>query len=359
MKACYKQCIYALLCPVFLLACSNQHKEFEDFKFSATYFGWQYPVRTLVLGESEFYDNTNDRNHVFEIKASLGGMYANKKDVRVGFEIDHSLLENLESRVEADKSEKLEILPPQYYEALEGNSFLIPKGQFNGGIKIKLKDEFFADPAAVSIKYVLPLRITSSETDSVLQGTPSLSATASDIPSVAQKWGVDPRVLKNWMIPPKNFTIYAVKYINKYHGVYFRRGTEVDENGGTAKITNYGWENAYIEKTIHTPLLSSLSLSKTLYAAKTVKSQLLFNAVLELNGSQVNISTFEDSDSIQVSGSGSYASDLEEWGGKKRNSFYLDFQLTNVKNGQKYAVKDTLVFRDNAVAVQQFVPVVK
>ena len=36
-----------------LAACDNQDIEFDDYKFQAVYFGSQYPVRTLQLGEDE------------------------------------------------------------------------------------------------------------------------------------------------------------------------------------------------------------------------------------------------------------------------------------------------------------------
>ena len=37
-----------------LIACENQKNEFPDFDYTAGYFPYQYPVRTLVLGDYIF-----------------------------------------------------------------------------------------------------------------------------------------------------------------------------------------------------------------------------------------------------------------------------------------------------------------
>ena len=50
-----------------LAACDNQDIEFDDYKFQAVYFGSQYPVRTLQLGDDEFMDLTLDNQHKFKI----------------------------------------------------------------------------------------------------------------------------------------------------------------------------------------------------------------------------------------------------------------------------------------------------
>ena len=53
-----------------LAACDNQDIEFDDYKFQAVYFGSQYPVRTLQLGDDEFMDLTLDNQHKFKIMAN-------------------------------------------------------------------------------------------------------------------------------------------------------------------------------------------------------------------------------------------------------------------------------------------------
>ena len=68
-----------------LAACDNQDIEFDDYKFQAVYFGSQYPVRTLQLGDDEFMDLTLDNQHKFKIMATMGGTYSNNRNRIIDF----------------------------------------------------------------------------------------------------------------------------------------------------------------------------------------------------------------------------------------------------------------------------------
>lgn len=341
-----------------ITSCQNQEQVFSDFTYTTTYFPWQYPVRTLVLGESLYYDNTNDINHRFEPMACVGGMYANTKNRKVGFEVDPTLVDGL-CFFNGTDTVKLQMLPSNYYNAITATSFIIPSGSFNGGITVQLTDAFFADSLSYSEKYVLPLRILNAQTDSILKGKPQQAALSSIIPSVAAKWGIDPRVSSDWMIVPQNFTIFVINYVNKYHGTYLKRGVEVNQSVTPNISIGYGWENLYIEKTTFLPLLSTLALNKLLYADVTAVSKVGFRAILSVSGSAVTVQSESPTSAVQVTGTGSFSTDIEEWGGKKRMAFYLNYQVTNSATSKSYNVKDTLVIRDNAVAVNTFVPIIK
>ena len=78
-----------------MTGCQNRDWEFDDFDYTAVYFPWTYPVRTLILGDCDDYDNTNDRNHRFVISAKMGGVYQNQQNVQVDYIIDPTLVENL------------------------------------------------------------------------------------------------------------------------------------------------------------------------------------------------------------------------------------------------------------------------
>lgn len=78
-----------------LAACDNQDIEFDDYKFQAVYFGSQYPVRTLQLGDDEFMDLTLDNQHKFKIMATMGGTYNNNRNRVIDFVVDESLCANL------------------------------------------------------------------------------------------------------------------------------------------------------------------------------------------------------------------------------------------------------------------------
>ena len=342
---------------LFFSSCQNDPIAFDNFDYTTTCFGWQYPVRTLVLGETSYYDNSNDIKHEFEIKASMGGVYANTKNINVGYEIDSSLADSL-SILSGTQTVRLKMLPSNYYE-LVTSTMVIPKGSFNGGITIKLTDAFFNDPLSCNTNYVLPLRILSSTTDSILKGKAATSAPKSGIAYVSGKWGIDPRIVTNWVVQPKNFTIYGVKYVNKYHGVYLKRGKQQDiSTGSTTLPVGYGWEKKYIEYTSYIPKLSTLSLSKLQYNDLIPSTNVNYKAILDVNSDVVTISK-DPTSTINVTGTGKYVSGIEEWGGKKRNAFYLDYTVTDPATSKVYAVKDTLVIRDNAVMVEVFAPIIQ
>jgi len=350
---------FFLLClsaGVAMTACQSRLPEFEDFEYTTTYFAFQYPMRTIVLGESEYYDLTNDHNHRFQVQAAMGGVRDNKEDIIVNFEVEPNLLEKLSGEsTRTQEKFALRMLPSTHYEPLGTDRMVIEKGNFSGGVLVQLTDAFFEDPLSYQNCYALPIRITKATTDSVLVGSVYTPLT-SGLPAWTEKWGgADPRQSTQWSVKPKNFTIYAVKYVNPYHGTYLRRGMEQVEGEEAGK--GYGWEGEYIEKTNFRPLLQTRGMHRLLYADRLAVSSLKFRALIDVDekDNTVRITTDEGSENA-ISGNGKFVKDTEEWGGKKRIAFYLDYK---VKSADKtYAVKDTLVFRDNDVAFEEFTPTV-
>ena len=351
--------IFAVLISLLgISSCQNDPNVFPNFDYTTTYFAWQYPVRTLVLGTESYYDNSNDIKHQFVIQASMGGVYSNMKDINVGFELDPSLVDSLSILSGAD-TVRLKMLPSNYYEPITSSNMVIPKGSFNGGITIKLTDAFFNDPLSYTNKYVLPLRMLSSQTDSILKGKVKSSASTSLITSIASKWNIDPRVAANWDVKPMNFTIYAIKYVNQYHGYYLKRGVQKETTVGvTGTDKSYGWEKQYIEYTTYIPKLTTLTLNKLLYSDKLALSSEKFIAVVDVASDNSVTITKDPKSTTNISGTGKYVTGVEEWGGKKRGAFYLNYTVSDPTTNKSYSVKDTLVIRDNAVAVETFIPTI-
>ena len=116
---------------------------------------------------------------------------------------------------------------------------------------MKLEDAFFADPDAVNTRYVLPVRITSAS-DSILEGTPK---EAGAMPSVVDK--------DAWSVAPKNYTIYAIQYINKWAGVWLSKSKTSGVNNGkpfSAESNAPNWEKADLK------YLTSKSLTESRYS---------------------------------------------------------------------------------------------
>lgn len=58
-----------------------------------------------------------------------------------------------------------------------------------------------------------------------------------------------------------------------------------------------------------------------------------------------------------IKGNGTFMKNAEEWGDKKRNTLYLQYQINDGTN--LHNVTDTLVFRDKMVKFMEFSPLVK
>src|SRR5687768_15506949 len=83
-------CFIAVLAITFISCESDDPTErFSDFDYTTVYFPYQYPVRTLVLGDYSV-DNSNDNNLKFLISARVAGMYRNDKNWNVSYTLDPS-----------------------------------------------------------------------------------------------------------------------------------------------------------------------------------------------------------------------------------------------------------------------------
>src|SRR5690606_28204780 len=157
---------------------------------------------------------TLDNEGKCEIMATTGGVYNTKKDVTIGVEVDNSLTSGLMFNAGPD------ILPmPSSYYTLSDNKIVIPKGKLSGGVQVQLSDAFFADPLALSRNYVIPLKMKNVvNADSILSG--------------------------------KDYILYAVKYVNQWHGNYLRRGNDVivGKAGYAALSKTITRHNQYVEK---------------------------------------------------------------------------------------------------------------
>ena len=70
-----KKAIMALAAAGSLLAsCTNESIAFDDFERQTIYMPYQYPVRTLSLGNDRI-DNSLDRQHKFNMGVCVGGYY--------------------------------------------------------------------------------------------------------------------------------------------------------------------------------------------------------------------------------------------------------------------------------------------
>ncbi len=223
----FKRYIYVVALGALSLtyaSCYNSEHEFPDFEGGTTaYFAYQFPVRTLILG-NDIYDNTLDNEHKCRIWATMGGAYHGRK-ATVDIVVDESLCDNLFFVDEGgNAAAPVRPLPSTYYKLL---SDVIPyNSDTRGYVEVQFTDAFFNDEKAIENTYVIPLLMTNVKgIDHILTGTPREGLSPSRTNT------------EDWEILAKDYVLYCVKYMNPWQGKYIRRGVDnVTEKGTTTTV---------------------------------------------------------------------------------------------------------------------------
>jgi hypothetical protein len=285
-------------------SCYNADREFSDFEGGTTaYFAYQYPVRTLILG-NDIYDNSLDNEHRCRIWATMGGAYSGR-DAVVNFVVDPSLCNNLWFVDEGgNPSYAVTPLPSTHYELL---SDVIPyNGDSRGYVEVQFTDAFFNDPKAIENYYVIPLRMTGATgIDHILSGTP--------------REGLNPSRTNadGWDVLPMDYVLYCVKYMNPWQGRYIRRGVDkVTEKGVTTNVVrkDFTMMNSDLEHNKENPVnandevcsINTKNMTQAIFPVsfKTSGASIACNLILTFNGNNCTIST--DDANVTVTGSGEF-----------------------------------------------------
>jgi hypothetical protein len=327
-----RKLILIIFVSMLAVACQNQENEFPDFDYNAVYFPQQYPVRTLILGDDRG-DNSMDKLLKFHIGVSIGGMYENSKNWNVNYVVDNTLA----GRLKNQNGDTLIVLPTSYYTITPAGTIVIPKGSFDGLAEVQLKDAFLDDPRALKGTYVIPLRITTSDADSVLHGQSTVTN-----PNRNRTTDWNPSAL------PKDFTLFAITFINPFHGVYLHRGVDqtFDAAGTTLQSTTVFHQKFVEQDQLITLTTSGRSTILTNGVANNIGSNNAMKLTFDANGN-VTVGSISNSPRLITTGTGKFVNDGDSWGGEKKDVIYLDYQYTISSTLHK--VKDTLVFRNNNV----------
>jgi len=285
-------------------SCYNADREFSDFEGGTTaYFAYQYPVRTLILG-NDIYDNSLDNEHRCRIWATMGGAYSGR-DAVVNFVVDPSLCNNLWFVDEGgNPSYAVTPLPSTHYNLL---SDVIPyNGDSRGYVEVQFTDAFFNDPKAIENYYVIPLRMTGATgIDHILSGTP--------------REGLNPSRTNadGWDVLPMDYVLYCVKYMNPWQGRYIRRGVDkVTEKGVTTNVVrkDFTMMNSDLEHNKENPVnandevcsINTKNMTQAIFPVsfKTSGASIACNLILTFNGNNCTIST--DDANVTVTGSGEF-----------------------------------------------------
>ncbi|MEQ8552591.1 MAG: DUF5627 domain-containing protein [Cyclobacteriaceae bacterium] len=333
-----KNKIYMMILLSFVFAaCESGDWEFPDYEYQSVYFAHQSPVRTITLGE-DIVDTSFDNEWKFRIMATTGGVYNNENNIEIGVSVSNELLNNL-----AFQGSGNNVLPlPSNYYTLASDQITIPKGQLTGGVEVQLTEEFFTDPLSIGNNYVLPLIMNNlTNADSILSGVPLVENPNRLTPG-------------DWVVRPKDYVLYAVKYINPWHGYYLRRGVDQITGEVDSTVVRHG---EYVEDD-EVNLLTTRSLNE-------LELPLVYR---DDEGGNVNctlILTFDDSGKCTISsgtagytatGSGQFIKDGEKksWGDQDRDALYLSYDVD--LDSLEVSAVDTLVMRNRGVAFEEFIP---
>jgi len=336
-----KNIVLIILISVVLFSCENSEWEFDDFGTKACYFPHQTPARSLILGKYTEGLNENDNKGVFQIGVTMTGVYENEKERKVYFEKDESLLAN---------AANVQALPDAYYTIEASSPVTIEPGSIKGIIPIQLNEAFFQDTLSYAafeeVNYVIPLRITQVEgLDTILSG----------VPVVANPDRLNP---EHWAVQPKDYTLYGIKFINKYHGNYLRRGVDVKTNASGESINNV-YHAQYVEwdevVPVNTSGYTKVQLSKmAVRGGEGEQSPGDIKMVLNFdNDGSCTVASAPD-DAFNISGTGQFVEEGDTWGGKPRDVIHLSYTYSDAVNNETHTVKDTLVIRDRNVTFEEF-----
>jgi hypothetical protein len=334
-------CIILVIC----YSCSNKDSVFPDYKFTTVYFPYQSPVKTLVLGE-DIYDNSLDNQHKCLIMATMGGVYENKREVSLSVMVDTLLARSL--KFEAATGDNVVAMPDTYYSLPGGKEqkIVIPSGKLMGGLEVQLTDAFFQDPRSIKNTFVIPLRITGVvNADSVLSGKSNLKEP-------------DRRDAGDWITPPKDYILYAIRYINPYHGTYLRRGIDnvKGAGGNTALDTTVVYHAQYVEKDELCNMVTT-SLNEVTVSLRTKNrgnADVPFQLLLRFDNQGKCTIANPASASYTVTGTGALVKKGDMWGNEKRDVLHLQYQADF--GTTTHVFKDTIVLRDRGVKMETFNP---
>ena len=304
-----KNYIYGVVLGAFSLtfaSCYNADKDFPDYEGGTTaYFAYQFPVRTLVLG-NDIYDNTLDNAHKCQIWSTMGGAYGGR-NAFVDIVVDESLCDNLYFTDEGgNAAEPVRPMPTSYY-SLSSNQIAY-NGDPRGYVEVQFTDAFFNDPKAIENTYVIPLRMTNVKgIDHILTGTPREGLTPS-------RTNTD-----DWEVLAKDYVLYCVKYMNPWQGKYIRHGIDnVTEKGTTSTVVrkDFTLVNTDLEHYKENPVnqndeicgITTKNMTQAIFPVSFKRTggeaSVSSNLILTFNGNQCNVST--DDEGVTATGSGEY-----------------------------------------------------
>lgn len=342
MKNLFRYMSVAVLALGFT-ACENDDIEFPDYDEQTVYFPYQYPIRTLVMGDDE-YDTTLDKQHKCQIKATFGGSYKGSNG-SVQVAVENTLVNGLTF---ADGT-PVKAMPESYYSL--STTDLKFNGTYNGTTEVQLTDAYFNDPEAVNGVYVIPLVMKSQTGFSrILSGTPNEGV---ENPSRFDE--------SAWKVKPMDYVLYCVKYLNKYSGYWLAEGTDkITDAKGTRtqerKAATVETRNV-IQIVTKSLTQSVLTVSYSFEVADGSTETLTADLLLTFDESgKCTVSSLTEG--VTATGTGTWEDDgaKKAWNQKDRDMIDLSYKV-DFGNGNVAETTDNLIWQRTGVTTEEFTPV--
>lgn len=335
-------------------SCYNADKDFPDYEGGTTaYFAYQYPVRTLVLG-NDIYDNALDNAHKCQIWSTMGGAYGGR-DAVVDIVVDEKLCDNLFFTDDGGNAVRPVLPMPTNYYSL-GSNAISYNGNPRGYVEVQFTDAFFSDEKAVANNYVIPLRMTGVKgIDQILSGTPREGLSPSRTNT------------EDWDVLAKDYVLYCVRYMNPWQGKYIRRGVDnVTEKGNTTTVVrkDFTLVNSDLEHYTENPVnqndeiceIKTKNMTQAIFPVsfKTSGASISCNLILTFSGDKCTISTADEG--VTATGSGEFIANGTErqeykdyqWGSNngqpvQRDILRLAYDVNFANSDIQVSTSDTLV----------------
>ena len=330
--------MFAAVLAIGFTACENDDIEFPDFEKQTVYFPYQYPVRTLVMGDDE-YDTSLDKQHKCQIKATFGGSYEGSNG-SVQVAVENSLVNNLTF---ADGT-PIKAMPESYYSL--STTDLKFNGTFNGSTEVHLTDAFFNDPEAVNGAYVIPVVMKSQKGfTEILDGTP--------VEGVENPSRFDESA---WKVKPMDYVLYCVKYLNQYSGYWLAEGKDEITDATGTKVQE---RKAATVETRNVIQITTKSLTQSVltvsypFASATLSADLLLT--FDASG---NCTVSSLTEGVTATGNGKWEDDgaKKAWNQKDRDMIDLSYTV-NFGNGNVAKTTDNLIWQRSGVKLEEFAPI--
>jgi hypothetical protein len=158
------------------------------------------------------------------------------------------------------------------------------------------------------------------------------------------------------VVPPKDYVLFGIKYINATHGVYLLRGKRVNTEDPQDVVA---YSARFLDDNDMTKLRTK-SLTEnfmpTVGGISKEEADAKYNMLLTFNEADQSVTVSQkDPSTVEVSGTGKFYSrndpEAESYNGKSHRTIYLDY--TYEDGGNTYQAKDSLVFVDTDIKFEE------